>query len=128
MGFPSDVSRCASGCGTREVGITPITCIIPDMNFTCTGTIVQWRAAGRVDDRGRRDINAILDIWRERNGGSGTYDRVDEIELGTCGSGVQAPLVMGTNNVYECTLPQSERVSVQPGDIVGIEIARNVEY
>ena len=28
--------------------------------------------------------------------------------------------------VYECTLPQSERVSVQPGDTVGVEIARQL--
>ena len=41
----------------------------------------------------------MLSIWRERSSEFGIYDRVDEIELGTCGSGVQAPLVMGTNNV-----------------------------
>ena len=30
----------------------------------------------------------------------------------------------GMSNVYECTLPKSERVSVQLGDIVGIELSR----
>jgi hypothetical protein len=32
------------------------------------------------------------------------------------------------SDVYECTLPQSQRVSVQPGDIVGIETAAFNRY
>ena len=35
---------------------------------------------------------------------------------------------MVTGNVYECTLPVDLRVSVQPGDIIGIEIARRNVY
>ena len=62
-----------------------------------------------------------MSIWREIS--SGTYDRIDGIELGICGSEDPAPSVMGMSNVYECTLPQSERVSVQPGDVVGIELS-----
>ena len=131
MGFPATVSQCTSSddCGTRESnGNTDITRIIPDMNFTCTGTVTKWRAAGEIDTRGGRNTNAMLGIWRERSSETGMYDRVERIELGTCGSGVQAPLVMGLSNVYECTLPQSERVSVQPGDIIGIEIASDNNY
>ena len=126
MGFLSTVSECTnSGCGTRQEGSTVITRIIPDMMFTCTGTVVKWRAAGIYDGR---SVNAMLDIWRERSSVSGTYDKVAIIELGTCGSGVEATQVTGFSNVYECTLPESMRVSVQPGDIVGIEIARQRDY
>ena len=34
----------------------------------------------------------------------------------------------GMSNIYECTLPQSERVSVEAGDVIGIEIAENGDY
>ena len=129
MGFLSTTSLCTSPndiCGTREIegGGSPDsrarTRIIPEMNFTCSGTVTHWRAAGEFRTGGNAEINSVLSIWREKSGG--TYDRVDGIELGRCGSGVQATLVTGMSNIYKCTLPESERVSVQPGDIVGIEL------
>jgi hypothetical protein len=64
----------------------------------------------------------VLSIWRERSSESGIYDRIGGIELGVCGSEDPAPSVPGMSGVYECTLPQNERVSVQPGDVVGIEL------
>ena len=125
MGFPSTVPQCSTrGCGTREVNMRNglRTRIIPEMSFTCFGTVTHWRAAGEFRGRGNTIENPVLSIWRERSSEPGTFDRVDGIQLGICGNGVQAPLVIGTRNVYECTLPQSERVSVQPGDIVGIQL------
>ena len=125
MGFLAAVSDCS--CDTKEIGNTFTTRIIPEMSFTCSGTVTHWRAAGEFRLGESTNRNSILSIWRERSSEPGTYDRVDGIKLGICGSGVQAMLVMGTSNVYECTLPQSERVSVQPGDIVGIELSRQIE-
>jgi hypothetical protein len=61
----------------------------------------------------------VLSIWRETSPGSGTYVRVDRIELGICDG---QDLVSETSNIYECTLPQA--VSVQRGYIVGIELAQ----
>ena len=121
MGFPSTMSLCTSGgtCGTREE-FSSRTRIIPEMTFTCSGIVTHWRAAGEFRTGKNTVINTVLSIWRERS--SGTYDRIDGIELGRCGSEDPAPSVMGMSNVYVCTLPQSERVSVQPGDIVGIEL------
>ena len=128
MGFPDTASLCTrsgASCGTREVGpsSTARTRIIPEMTFTCHGTVTHWRAAGEFRDTGMTTTNSVLSIWRERSSELDTYDRVGEIELGICGSEDPAPSVMGMSNVYECTLPQSERVSVQPGDIVGIELS-----
>ena len=126
VGFPTTVSDCTNdGCATRHFSASVVTRIIPDMMFNCTGTVVKWRAAGFYISG---PVNAMLDIWRERSGISGTYDKVATIELGTCESGVKATLVTGFSNVYECTLPESLRVSVQPGDVLGIELARNREY
>ena len=69
----------------------------------------------------------MLNIWRERTTefGDSVYDRVGTIELGICGSGVNASLVPGSDSVYECTLPESSRVSVQTGDIIGVDIESN---
>ena len=82
-------------------------------------------------DRGTgRRINAMLGtmIWRARNGQPGTYDRVGRlIELGRCGDS-EATSVVGMDNVYECTLPDNLMMSVHPGDIIGIEIARQRDY
>ena len=112
-GFPSPNSLTdCTGCNI--LGNQPATRIIPDMRFTCTGTITEWRARGF---RSSGDMYPTLGIWRERSSGSETYDRVATIELGTCGSGVEAA---GTNSVFECTLPENLRVSVQPGDIAGV--------
>ena len=116
-GFLSTVSECINGCYTGST--ETFTKVTPEMWFTCSGKVVHWRAAGRFMGGSR---NAVFGIWRERSRKSGTYDRVATIELGTCGSGDQASPVTGLRDVYECTLPESLRVSVQPGDIVGIEI------
>ena len=118
-GFLSTVNDC-TGCGFREDNGNVFTRIIPDMNFTCNGTVTYWRAAGGFETGGNR--NSVLSIWRERSNEPGTYDRIGRIKLGRCGGERQAQLVMGMNNVYECTLPQSEWVTYQHGDIVGIEL------
>ena len=125
MGFPSTVPQCTTGdCGPREQdnqGVTTV--IVPEMSFTCSGMVTHWRAAGEFSDAGNADTNSVVIVWRETSSNSGTYARVRHVELGKCGGENRAPLVMGTSDVYECTLLQSERVSVQPGDIVGMELS-----
>ncbi len=127
MGFPSVVSQCpGSGiCGTRQRS-NAITRIIPDMNFTCTGTVTRWRAAGLFETAGRRRTDAMLGIWREISANPGTYERISEIPLGTCGQ-LLAPSI---GDIYECVLRDHNimRVTVQPGDVIGIEIAANRDY
>ena len=126
MGLPSNASLCTFGtsCGPREVGGGMMrTRIIPEISFTCSGTVTRWRAAGEIRTAGNALTNSVLSIWRERSNGSVTYDRVSGIELGICGTQDPAPLVM--SDIYECILPQT--VSVQPGYIVGIELPREGE-
>ena len=127
VGFPTTVPDCtADDCVTKESN-TLTTRIIPEMSFTCLGTVTGWRAAGEIRGGENADKNPFLIIWRERSNEPGTYDRVDRIELGICGNGFS---VTGISNVYECTLPQDERVSVQPGDIVGMQLpeVNNVRF
>ena len=124
MGFPAarpNLSLCP--CRGRADVFTPTTRIIPDMNFTCSGTVVQWIAVADIRDP-NAPHNAMLDIWRENSNEPGTYNRVGRIELGICGS----EEILGMKIFSKCILPQNERVSVQPGDVVGVELPRRDEY
>jgi hypothetical protein len=86
---------------------------------------MKWRAAARQLDGNR---NTILWIWRETSSGSPrTFRKISSIELGVCGSGIEAAPVVGMRGVYECNLPESSRVTVKPGDIIGTEVAASSE-
>ena len=89
------------------------------MNFTCTGDIVKWRAAGEFEN-GTKNVKIVIWSLRDEN----TYERGDEIELGKCENETQALAVPRPEleSVYECTLPKSKRIRVHPGDIIGTEI------
>ena len=111
-------------CAAREESFTNTTRVITAISFTCNGTVMYWRAAGEFSIRPAQFAirNSVLSIWRERSSGSGIYDRVGRIELGICGGKDPAPLVTGMSSVYECYLPQSDWVTVESRDIVGIEL------
>ena len=119
--FHPNVMPCNGGCYTGDRGAS--TRLYPGIEFTCNGTVTKWRAAARPETSG--SSNTMLWIWRETFRGSDTYQRISTqpIELGVCGSGVGASPVAGMEDVYECTLPISSRVTVQPGDIIGTEDA-----
>ena len=122
--------QCAdSSCVTRDSelnGNRVSTIIVPEMSFTCSGTVTHWRAAGVFRTGGNADTNSVLSIWRERSNEAGKYDRIGRIELGICGSENPAPSVSG---VYECALA-TNMVLVQSGDIIGIELpsANSVKF
>ena len=121
-GFLSNVTPCSGGCYTGDSVLTNR--LYPEVKFTCNGMVTEWRAAARQLDGSR---NTILWIWRETSSGSQMYRRISSVELGVCGSGVDASPVAGMEGVYECTLPESSRVTVQPGDIIGTEVAASSE-
>ena len=77
--------------------------IIPELNFSCNGTVTQWKVG--VDSRKRDDAELNLQIWRSV--GVGEYYRVTEVVyVGTKGS-----------EIGIATVPVS--MSVQAGDMVG---------
>jgi hypothetical protein len=92
------------------------------MKITCNGTVVKWRAAGEeafLFTGTDPDFNTVLSIWRERDAESQVYDRVGIIILGFCGNRVA---MRGSDSVFQCMLPHDSRVSVQIGDIIGVEM------
>ena len=86
--------------------------------------MTHWSALGDIRIGPSANINTVLSIWRERSSkpSTCTYDRIDGIELGICGSEDLASLEPGMIYDYECTMPQSKRLSVQPGDIIGFKL------
>ena len=121
MGFPpASLTECFVPDGRQCHSESPsLHVLYPQMKITCNGTIVRWRAAGEETfllTGTNRDLNTVLSIWRER--GAEIYERVGIFTLGFCGNGFA---VEGSDSVFECMLPQSSRVSVQTGDIIGVE-------
>ena len=73
----------------------------------------------------RRPIK--LQIWRLENSTiveHGRYRRVNNIDLtpNICRGNMNEIRTFGGINVYSCTLKSSAQISVEPGDILGIEL------
>ena len=102
---------------------TTVTILIPDMNFTCNGTLAGFTLVGinRRDD-GAQDPK--VQIWRENFSEPGFYYRIGaEIavnisENGACADG----LPMIPHRTYFCVLTKQFQVLIQPGDILGLEL------
>ena len=129
QGFPtlSAINSLAASCNSqsnrclrdRGRGDSGSTYIIPDMRFTCDGTIVRWSAGG-VYDSGHMTGDPGLQIWRPTPADSTDYTVVASISLYYCNGVTPPPMMM--NNVYDCQL--STGVSVQDGDILGVSLTR----
>ena len=104
-----------------------ITRLIPGMNFTCNGRIINWRAAGKLLTlSSNEDVDQTkLRIWRRVENCPGSFFSHNNltITLGVCNNG--QPANTTATNVHECQLANDSQVSVQPGDIVGLEIPRS---
>ena len=84
--------------------------LIPEMNFTCSASIVGFIVAGRNSG----DIPHLrVQIWRKNR--SSMYYQVGQFSAhdGVCA-------IVGYT--YLCILQDSFQVSVQPGDILGLEL------
>ena len=91
------------------------------MNFTCHGTIVGWTVAGRKVP-GRTQYSE-LQVWRaDPSRGSDYYYKPDQV-ISVNPDGPACEIVTQTcNQVFQCRLRAANQVSVQPGDILGVEL------
>ncbi len=79
--------------------------IIPDISFTCSGTVTRWIVAGNE----RNDDNLPqIQIWRETFNGSGIYSKEQAAFLPMRD---ESP-----SDIYEF----NATMDVQPGDILGL--------
>ena len=112
-GFP-DVP--VSEVGRRTTTINMTTLLIPEMNFRCTASIVGFIVAGRDSDV---IPHSRVQIWRKN--ASGMYYQVGNFSAhdGVC---VAVQATVGHTYKNLCILQDNFRVSVQPGDILGLEL------
>ena len=109
-GFP-DVP--VSAVGRRTVATNMTTLLIPEMNFTCNASVVGFIVSGRFLDDG---LHPRVQIWHKS---SESYYQVGNVSIhdGAC---VATQRIVGIT--YLCILQDNFRVSVQPGDIMGLEL------
>ena len=100
----------------------PSTRIIPEMNFACNGTIVGYTAALRWQP-GHQLQGPTIQVWRKNTTIPGSYYKTSvyiAINNASCDGGL-----INSNasmEVFHCSLKPTTRVSVQPGDILGLEL------
>ena len=106
--------------------------LIPDMNFTCSGTIVKVTVAGILRHRDSQN-HGRLQIWRPENKTEGgiKYRRVKSIALSSSICKMFKMIRMLRDNinnnnitVYKCTLKKNKQIPVESGDILGVEPPR----
>ena len=117
-GFPADIT----GEGTTPLTNSSFTTrLIPDLKFVCSGTIVQFSVTVAFAENGQ--LGAKIQIWRENDNGF-YYKPGPDIVLDGTGSACINGMVsrMDRRTTFQCILTQSARITVQPGDILGLEL------
>lgn len=90
------------------------------MKFTCSGTIVGWTVAGR--QRGGGTQYPKLQVWREDSSRRDYYNKQGrDIQVDAQGSACEL-ITQTCGQVFQCRLRSTNRVTVQSGDILGVEL------
>lgn len=120
-----DAARCSNGFPDSVVfrvfypPTGPATVIIPEMKFTCNGTIVGFTVAA-MQQKGEKD--PLIQVWSENISQPGNYFKtVADIAINDalCIDG----LMEVSNRVFYCNLNKTyHQVLVHPGDILGLEL------
>ena len=95
--------------------------LIPEMNFTCDGSIVGYTVAGVIIGNHNE-----IQVWRERNGYSQPgvhYNKIAsrQIIANLCTGGLKR--IHSDEEVFHCNLITG--ISVQSGDILGLKLSHN---
>ena len=117
-GFPANI---------LEEGATPFTNssfttrLIPGLKFGCRGTMVQLSV--NVAIQRNRQLGAKIQIWRKNDHGFYFKPGPDILLDSTSSACVKRQTSrMDSITMLQCILSQSARISVQPGDILGLEL------
>ena len=107
-----------SSDGSRKGAFNRIqTRLIPSMRFTCSGTIVAYTATLQLQNDGQ---DPKIQVWRENKAQCGTFYRVSEIVVNAISCSSVETVIPG--RIFYCALKNSTQVTVQFGDILGIEL------
>ena len=122
--FPADLdtSSFLPRQGRNRQGTTSnvTTQLFPDLKFGCNGTIVRLRAAAM--NRGGQQSPKIQ-VWRESKNQSGEYYKEGpDIPLTEDDSKHVCVRDHHRDKIFRCSLNETFQVSIQPGDILGLEL------
>ena len=106
-----------TGNGQGNTSIFP-TKLFPDLKFGCNGTIVRMVVA--VDNK-HGQHSPKLQIWREDKAQTGIYYR-QGAEIQIIDDNPACIRDRRSRDVFRCTLNEMFHISVQPGDILGLEL------
>ena len=112
-GFPEAIN------GRVVLSMSPVTTrLFPELKFGCFGTIVRFTAAVQ-DTSGQQDPK--IQIWREDKTRPGLYHKISStVQIQRRNPQCyQRTFISG---IFQCTLKEDLRISVQPGDFLGLEI------
>ena len=118
-GFP-DTAAYEDGSTGRGLLNIVTTRLFPDLKFGCFGTIVGVIVT--VADHNKRQ-NPKIQIWRENKTQLGLYHKIgSDLPLNRSDPGPPCYQHTYNNRILKCILNESHRISVQPGDFLGLEI------
>ena len=122
-------SSCSSGFPARDRIVREVfdsnersTRLIPEMNFTCNGTITGYTFAGVTEKMADGGQNPEIQIWRQNCSLPGEYYRTGAsimISEVLCEGGFTEVF----DGVFHCNLMDTARQKVRSGDILGLELA-----
>ena len=100
-----------------------VTVLIPDMNFACNQTIVAFTVTA-INHLGR-DQDPMIQFWRENGSQPGNYYKTGypiPVNLNSIVRADGLPTQSVATRTYFCILNKEYQISVQSGDILGLEI------
>lgn len=103
---------------------TTVTILIPDMSFTCNGILVGFSFSG-INRLMVGEQDPIIQIWRKNISEPGiNYHKIGHTIAVDISSKdvVCADRIKIASRTYWCILNDDYRLSVQPGDILGLEL------
>ena len=101
----------------QGISNTVTTQLFPNLTFGCNGTIVRLTVAVGVKN-GKQGPK--IQVWRENETSSGQVFYRPGPDVLISNSACEEFTL--NNGIFQCTLSESARVSVHPGDILGLEI------
>ena len=119
MGFPDSLISEVS----NYIRNSTVTLLIPTMNFTCNATVAGFIVAGTALNH---TPHSQLQIWRKNVSQNSVYYKIGHISVNLAGARVCATTARRIVNItYWCILFEVSRLSVQPGDILGLQLPSN---
>ena len=97
-----------------------ITRLFPELKFGCFGTIVRvttavWDTPGSQGPK--------IQIWREDKTQPGHYHKISSnVQIQRSNPPCIHRTYRSSSRIFQCTLREDLRISVQPGDFLGLEI------